>query len=312
MPYKLPLLRLLSDGQPRRVDDLIAALSLAPEALAPALADLLALGAPIEACGGVIRLVEPIELVDGEAVSARLPESVTLAVIDRAESTSSLVADLAREGAARGTAVACEIQTAGRGRRGSPWLAPIGGSLAFSLLWRFERAEQLSGLSLAIGVACARAFESVGAHGIGLKWPNDVLHEGRKLAGILVEIASGTDAAVVIGVGVNVRGAERLADRLPYPVADLAIAGASGGRNDALVALLTQLADTCEAFDREGFAAFRDEWERRHAWRDRPVRLAGNDNATEGTALGVADDGALLVRTGSGVERVVAGEVSLR
>jgi BirA family biotin operon repressor/biotin-[acetyl-CoA-carboxylase] ligase len=313
MPYQIALLRLLADGQPHTADAAIAAAHLAPEELAPALADLLGLGIAVDARGGMIRFVEPIELLDADAVNARLPLGLTLAVLDRCASTNALLADLARDGAASGTAIACEIQTAGRGRRGAAWLAPVGASLAFSLLWRFEaRATELAGLSLAVGVGCGRALDRLGARGIGFKWPNDVLHEGRKLCGILVEVAFASDAAAVIGVGINVRASERFADRLPYPIADLAMAGVTAGRNAILAELLTALAEACAAFDREGFAAFRDEWTRRHAHHDRTVRIIGNNGAVEGRALGVAEDGALLVATRGGVERFLSGEVSVR
>lgn len=314
MPYKLPILRLLSDGEPHAADEVIAAGKLAPEELAPALADLLGLGVALDARGGSVRLLEPIELLDREVLDARLPPGVRLALVDRCDSTSSLVADLAREGAPSGTAVVCEIQSAGRGRRGAPWLAPVGASLAFSLLWRFagSEARNLAGLSLAAGVACARAFARVGATGIALKWPNDVLWDGRKLCGILIEIASTADAAAVIGVGVNVSGAQRLAEKLPYPVADLRMAGAAAGRNAILAELLAALADACSRFDREGFGPFREEWQRQHAHRDQPVRLLNGESVQEGTAIGIDEEGALLVATARGVERFVSGEVSLR
>jgi BirA family biotin operon repressor/biotin-[acetyl-CoA-carboxylase] ligase len=313
MPYKLPILRLLSDGQAHSADELIAAGKLAPAELAPALADLLGLGVALEARGGSVRITEPIELLDGDAVAARLPPEVRLAIVERCESTNSVVTELAREGGASGTAVACEIQTAGRGRRGAPWLAPFGTSLAFSLLWRFgAEAKSLGGLSLAVGVACSRAFERLGASGIGLKWPNDVLWEGRKLCGILIEIASTDDVAAVIGIGVNVRGADRLSEHLPYSVADLHMAGVTESRNAILAEMLAAVAAACARFDRSGFGGFRDDWERRHAHRGQRVRLLNGDGACEGTALGVDDDGALLVATDRGTERFLAGEVSLR
>jgi BirA family biotin operon repressor/biotin-[acetyl-CoA-carboxylase] ligase len=313
MPYKLPILRLLSDGRPHSADEVIAAGGLAPAELAPALADLLGLGVGLDAHGGFVQLTTPIELLERDTIAARLPPEIRLAVVDRCESTNSLVADLARDGAPSGTAVACELQTAGRGRRGAPWLAPFGTSLAFSLLWRFPaEARSLGGLSLAVGVACSRAFERLGASGIGLKWPNDVLWEGRKVCGILIEIVSANDAAAVIGIGVNVCGADRLSEKLPYPVADLQSAGVSGGRNAVLGEMLAALGDACARFDRSGFGAFRGEWERRHAHAGQRVRLLNGESEWQGTALGVDDDGALLVTTERGLERFMSGEVSLR
>jgi BirA family biotin operon repressor/biotin-[acetyl-CoA-carboxylase] ligase len=235
-------------------------------------------------------------------------------VIDECASTSGLVADRAAAGAPSGTVLICELQRAGRGRRGASWYSGLGTSLTLSVLWRFAGAAAgLSGLSLAVGVACARALDALGANGVGLKWPNDIVRGDGKLGGILVEVqgdASG-GAAVVIGVGINVRlpgAAWRAIDR---PVADLADLVVS--RNALATRVLAEIAGAATAFERAGFAAFRDEWLRRHAWQGRQVRVfAPRERTVDGVAAGVADDGALIVDTPLGRERFHAAEVSLK
>ncbi|MEK7738086.1 MAG: biotin--[acetyl-CoA-carboxylase] ligase, partial [Pseudomonadota bacterium] len=108
-------------------------------------------------------------------------------ILAECDSTNSRLLSLAETGAAAGSVLATERQTGGRGRRGRSWLSASGDSLTFSLLWRFQPNRSLSGLSLAVGVAVARALEALGVRGITLKWPNDVLLNGRKLAGVLIE-----------------------------------------------------------------------------------------------------------------------------
>lgn len=262
----------------------------------------------------------PDDLLDEAALAsraARLPTPLSVEVLDECPSTSSVLLERAATGAAHGSVVACEHQSAGRGRRGNPWLSARGGSLAFSLLWRFQgRPAALAGLSLAVAVLVARALEREGAAGVRLKWPNDLLHGDGKLGGILVEVsadAAGASAAV-IGVGLNVRLDAEARARIGQPVADLAqCAAALPSRTELLAALLESLAEGLGRFAREGFAPFREEWQRRHAWQGRRVALTSSGRrVVEGEALGVAEDGALVLRSPGGVERFHSGELSLR
>jgi biotin-[acetyl-CoA-carboxylase] ligase BirA-like protein len=124
-------------------------------------------------------------------------------VLDSCDSTNAVLLARAEAGAPSGTVVIANEQTAGRGRRGRSWFASRGDSLTFSLLWRFAPGTAPAGLSLAVGLAVAQALEKVGAGGTALKWPNDILKDGRKLGGILVELLPGAPHAAVIGIGIN-------------------------------------------------------------------------------------------------------------
>ena len=216
-----------------------------------------------------------------------------------------------------GSVIAAEWQTEGRGRRGRVWHATPGASLTFSLLWRFQQgAAALSGLSLAVGVAVARTLARLGVEGVGLKWPNDVMWHGCKLAGMLIEMqgeVTGPSAAV-IGLGMNCRLPDALRDRIDQPVTDLAqIAGAAIDRNRLLAMLLIDLDRVLENFARAGFAPLRAEWQAQHVYQGRPVRLTLPDaGIIDGVASGVDEDGALLLETAGGVRRIHSGEVSLR
>jgi len=252
-------------------------------------------------------------------LAARAP-ALSVEVIYECGSTNTVLAErLAAHAVPSGTVIACEHQTAGRGRRGRTWVSEGGGSLAFSLLWRFGRRNgpaALSGLSLSVAVAVAQSLEQMGFAGIALKWPNDLLHDGAKLGGILVEVSAPGNA--IIGIGLNVQLPPDFAATLGRPVTDLA-AMTEGrfvlpDRTTLLVGVLSELAAAMERHDREGFAAFRAAWQSRHAHQGQRVSMLRDDRsiAAEGVATGVAEDGALLLRTASGVERIHSGEVSLR
>lgn len=237
------------------------------------------------------------------------------------ESTSSLLLERASHGAPAGSVIVADRQRAGRGRRGRSWLSSPQSSLTFSLLWRFDGSvERLAGLSLAVGVAVARALEACGAAGVSLKWPNDILFSdaGRdaKLGGILVELqADRRSMLVVIGVGLNLQlPAGEAAAPFAYPVASLAQALAPlPDRHDLLAQLLIELATMLDVFSGAGFAALRDDWQARNAWQDRPVRLLHDGLVEkEGLCRGADADGALLIQTASGVERCLSGDLSLR
>jgi len=237
--------------------------------------------------------------------------------LDECDSTSSELLRRADAGAPSGSVVIADRQFAGRGRRGRQWSSAVGGSLTFSVLWRSQRGlAGLGGLSLAVGVALVRALTRLGASGVRLKWPNDVLLNQScghaKLAGILIELAGGRrEAQVCIGIGLNlitpsgefaqpVAGLDQTLTQMPE-------------RHDLLAAILLALHEVLEEFSLTGFAGLLEEWQACHAWQGKTVRLLEDGLAERsGTCCGVAVDGALLLETASGIERILAGDVSLR
>ena len=259
-------------------------------------------------------------LIDLALLKARLAEQAGRFDVDalaECDSTNSELARRADRGAPAGTVVVADRQSAGRGRRGRSWLSEADSGLTFSVLWRFNGSPaRLSGLSLAIGLALARALESLGAQGIALKWPNDVLlaqgGEYAKLAGILVELSSdrrGTQA--IIGIGLNL-----LPPTVELPQAAAGLSQAcrqAPERHAVLAAILRELADTLEIFAAHGFAGLKAEWQARHAWQNQAVQIIGEERVQfTGTCLGADDEGALLLATANGVERIYSGDLSLR
>ena len=206
-----------------------------------------------------------------------------------------------------------ERQSAGRGRAGRSWLSAEGGSLTFSLAWKFDAPlHALAGLPLAVGVALAETLAALGVT-VQLKWPNDLLKDGAKLAGVLIE-TQGAGAAVwaVIGVGLNLALPDELEARIGRAAASAPWL-ARMDRDALMAALLAQLAASLREFEQSGFAAFSARWNRLHAWQGCPVAVIDRGRTIhEGVAAGVDDSGALLLDGVSGRIAVHAGDVSLR
>ncbi|ENO91751.1 MULTISPECIES: biotin--[acetyl-CoA-carboxylase] ligase [unclassified Thauera] len=208
-------------------------------------------------------------------------------------------------------------QSAGRGRRGRQWLSWDDGSLTFSALWRFAPGAPVpAGLSLVAGLALARALEELGAQGVQLKWPNDVLIHGDKLAGILVELlpGRGRTPAAVIGIGINLQLPADAQVPEQRGVTDLAHAldTAPPTRATVLAAVLAELRSLLDTYAAAGFVALRDAWQQRNAFADLPVCISGEAETLQGICRGVDEDGALLLETAVGMRRVLVGDVSLR
>lgn len=212
-------------------------------------------------------------------------------------------------------AITAEMQSSGRGRRGRRWVSPYGQNIYFSLALRVDQgARQLDGLSLVVGLAVVRALESQGVVGAGLKWPNDVLVSGKKVAGILLELAG--DLAdvchVIIGVGINVN----MCRAIEAIDQDWTSVSNQVGRNvdrNILLGLLQQHLDIYLAkFSASGFVGLRAEWDACHLWRGRTVTLTSGDRVVTGLALGVNQVGALCLQVGAEVREFSGGELSLR
>jgi len=237
-----------------------------------------------------------------EAVSPELPD-FTVEILPEIDSTNTELMRRARAGHFEPVLLVAETQTAGRGRLGRQWHSAVGDSLTFSLGLPLAPADW-SGLSLAVGVSVAESLHPA----IGLKWPNDLWWQERKLGGILIETASiGGQRYAVIGIGINI--APRPADGLRTPPAWLQAIEPGLDAPQALGRLAAPLVRTVQAFEPAGFAPFQARFAARDVLRGRAVTLS---DGTEGTAQGVGENGALLVRTAQELQAVTSAEVSVR
>jgi BirA family transcriptional regulator, biotin operon repressor / biotin---[acetyl-CoA-carboxylase] ligase len=231
-------------------------------------------------------------------------------------STSDRAKELADDGAGHGEVVIAETQTAGRGRRGRTWLSPPRRNLYFSVVLRPELPpSRAAEFTLVASLAICDAVRQAGVPAAGIKWPNDVLAGGRKLAGILTELAAEPDRVhwVVIGVGVNVNARR---EDFPPELQDQATSvllerGEPAPRALFAAACLTALEGWVDVHAEQGFAPIRAAWRERSVTLGREVRVVADGRDVVGTAVDIDDQGALLVRTEAGTERILAGDVQL-
>ncbi len=267
------------------------------------------------------QLATPLELLDKGAIVAaiqpqyrdQLPE---LHILSSVDSTNRYALDQVMKGSATGLAVLAEHQTAGRGRRGRNWVSPFGRNLYLSLVWKFELdARHLSGLSLAIAVAILRALVKLDIEGVGLKWPNDVLWQEKKLGGVLLEMRGEANGPwlIVIGIGMNVNMEAVDANAIDQPWVDLqTIQGRHIDRNLLAGVLLDELIQAVSSFQQSGLASFLSEWREHDICLNCPVALHFPNRVQQGIARGIDADGALLLETDGIITPYHAGEVSLR
>jgi BirA family biotin operon repressor/biotin-[acetyl-CoA-carboxylase] ligase len=318
-PRMLELLKLLQDGRFHSGEALGAQLGISRSAIWKQLQGLEAeLGVEVfKVPGRGYRLSSPMILLNAERISqGALGSGWPVAVEPSVDSTNAEIFRRLEAGERAPFVLLAERQTAGRGRRGRVWASPFAENLYCSVVLRVDGGmSQVEALSLTVGLAVAKTLQSLGLNGVQLKWPNDVLVDGRKISGILLELAG--DPAdvchVVIGIGINVNMANDAPGAIDQPWASVRqCMGRMLDRNDLAAELLLQLRDCLSMHWQHGFADLREEWEALHAWRGRSVVLTAGNNATLGVVLGVDERGAVRLSV-DGVDRAFSGgELSLR
>ena len=318
------LLALLADGRLHSGQELASQLQVTRAAIWKQVRQLRGQGLPVAAVAGRgYQLPWPLELLDPARILRALPEArrhalASLDVLWRTASTSDVLRDPSLDINRQPRVVLAESQSAGRGRRGRAWLSPPGLNICLSLATRFDcGAVALAGLSLAVGVMLMRALDDARCHGAGLKWPNDILANQAKLAGVLVEIDGeySGPCRVVIGVGLNLRMPDALCRHADQPVTDLArlVAGRLPSRNALAAAMISRLLEGLAQFREHGFAAFADDYRKHDLLRGKPLRIISQQTEWYGQGAGVDARGALRVRTEAGqLVSVDSSDVSVR
>ena len=261
--------------------------------------------------GAIPLLADSIPPLDAHALAAALPARLRarLHVREAVASTQQVLLDDAAGWPDR-SIVVTDRQSAGRGRRGRGWQSPPGASLALSMLARHgQGARWAPGVSLALGVAAAEALHRVGSTVVRLKWPNDLVADGRKLGGILVETCSG---GVVAGVGINLALPAAVHEAIGQPCTDLAELGVDAMREALAAALIVAWDEAFDAFLAHGLAPFLPRWQALDALAHRPVRVLSGEQAIEGIACGIDAQGRLLVETDGRRQAFSSAEVSVR
>lgn len=335
MERSFQLIRLLADGELHSGEQLAAGLGLSRAAVWKNLRGAAErFGVEVQAeRGRGYRLAAPVELLSRECILAELSAAAGvvpagLAVHDSIDSTNAALVRAAGEGAPSGSVCLAELQSAGRGRRGRDWVSPLGGGLAMSILWRYPMAASgLGALSLAVGAALAETLqgwaleqgEAAGermADGLSLKWPNDLLWQGRKFAGILIEISGEAQGPtrLVLGLGLNLRLPAAAAELIDQPCVDLdTILGEMPPRNRLVARLIDALFGVLASYEEDAVTDWIDRWRRFDRLQGREIELLLGEQRILGRHAGIGEEGALLVDVADeGVRAFHAGEVSLR
>lgn len=323
MNTRLEILRLLADGKLHSGADIGRKLGISRAAVNKGVKGLAANGLVVRAVAGLgYRLEAALVPLDRRRILRLLEGSaaptVRIEVLECVDSTNRyLLARALLETDPSAMVCLAEVQPQGRGRRGKFWAATPYENLMMSVAWRFNAGPSMvSGLSLAAGVAVARALEAYGVSDVGLKWPNDIFWRDRKLAGLLVDVhgeASGP-CTVVLGVGINCHISAGDAGAIGQPWVDLStITRATPDRNRLAAILIQHVHDMFTTFAASGLAAYRQEWNRRHIHDKRQVRVLRDRSTFEGVIDGIDEHGALRLRAADGQVRLFhSGEVTLR
>tara|TARA_B100000809_G_scaffold167785_1_gene165139 strand:+ start:1427 stop:2410 length:984 start_codon:yes stop_codon:yes gene_type:complete len=318
------LILCLSDGEFHSGADIGLVLGVSRAAVWKQVQKLDALGLSVESVKGRgYRIEGGLDLLDKLLIDTAMNQVARscvhrIDILHSVESTNSYVMEQSADNG--GNVCLAEQQTAGRGRRGRTWVSPYGKNLYLSCSWVFENgAAVLEGLSLAVGVALVRALEACNLSGVVLKWPNDLLWCGRKVAGVLLEVSGDATGRcqLVVGIGLNVSMSLRDADKITQPWVDLnEIALANDvplpSRSNIAAEVLNQLLPLLRDYSEDGFSAWRDDWMSLDAYRGREVRLTSGVKDEVGVASGVDSGGALLLERAGKIKKFSGGELSLR
>lgn len=314
-PLREALLRLLADGQFHSGEQLGEELHVSRAAVSKHVQALKQLGLDIYSVSGKgYRLAVPLQLLDPVRLTRELAPA-RVEVVPVIGSTNQRWLESVEQ-LSKGDLCLAECQTSGRGRRGRSWVSPFGGQLVMSMYWRLEQGMAAAmGLSLVVGIAVVEALEAAGFAGVALKWPNDLYLNGRKLAGILVEMSgtAGGPCHLVIGMGLNLTLPATEQDKITQPWAELAELGDITDRNALVIELAVALQNALIHFEQEGIAGFRERWNRLDYFNGKPVRILMGEQQVPGIARGIDEQGALLLELENGdIKRYLGGEISLR
>ena len=318
-PPAKELLRQLAAGNAVSGEALATHLGVTRAAVWKQIDALRAMGLPIEARSRAgYRMPWPLQLLDVASIASALEAApaAPIHVYWEVDSTQNELERLLPD-APDLTVVLAERQTLGRGRRGHGWLSPPGLGITLSCLKSFAGGPAgLSGLSVAMGVCVVRALASLGVPGLQLKWPNDVVADQGKLAGILIEVSGEYDgpSTVRVGVGLNVRSAPGVHGTLDQPVADLATlcGGTPPERNVLAARVIEHLRIGLLRFEQEGLAPFAQDFAHMDWLAGKPLTVRGPDGPHPATGRGIDAQGALRVEIDGRITSVHSDKVSVR
>lgn len=322
-----PIIRVLADGQFHSGSELGEILGVSRAAIWKSIKKFEALGIEVHSVRGKgYRIVDPVILLDNKSIRAAMPVELSdalhwLEILDTIDSTNSHTMRSLQNGtltpiADKYTAHLAEQQTSGKGRRGRQWISPFGHNICMTLVRQIDTGTMgTEGISLVVGLAIIRALKQQGLTGLGIKWPNDVIVDGKKLAGILLEITGDISGVcqLLIGVGINIKCSSEMMKSVEQPWTDLfEMTEEIVDRNVLVGRVISHIMLALEDFQSSGLSSFNEEWRKYDVMIDKRVELKTSGESQFGIARGISDTGALLLETKQGMQVVNGGEVSLR
>ncbi len=322
MHNRTKLLRLISDGDIYSGEELGNALGVSRTAIWKTINLLGHFGLKIIAVKGKgYQLSRPIEFLDKDAMlsvigSPALEILNRLEIFEEIDSTNQYFLENPNISDKHANVALAEYQAQGRGRRGKSWVSPIGSGISLSICWHFEQpVESLTCLSLAVGSTVIKVLEKTGFKDIGLKWPNDIFFQGKKLGGLLIEMRGETAGPcdVVIGLGLNVAFPIGFEGNIEQAWTDLvSIKGSIPSRNHLAAELSAELILLLDGYAQANIEDIIDEWRQYDCMRGKQVTLILSDRKIHGLVMGIDADGALLMSVDDDIQKYNAGEISVQ
>ena len=322
-----PIIKILADGRFHSGSELGEELNVSRAAIWKNIKKCEGLGIEVHSVRGKgYRIANPVFLLDSGDIYAAMPNGLNkviqhLEILDTIDSTNGYAMRQLQDGSltledGKYSIYLAEQQTNGKGRWGRKWISPFAQNICLTMVRQVDTGTMgTEGISLVVGLAINRALRQQGIIGLGVKWPNDVMLEGKKLAGILLEITGDISGMcqLLIGVGINIRCRSESMDEVDQPWADLQqTAGHNIDRNFLVSAVISHIMLALEEFESYGLGNFTAEWQEYDVMQDRSVELKTSGVSRYGIARGISDSGALLLETEDGIQTVNGGEVSLR
>lgn len=265
------------------------------------------------------QLNEPLILLDAEKIRTLLGKiPLNIEVLEKVDSTNQYLKQ-SQTPIEEVQVCLAEIQTKGRGRLNRSWYSPFGKNIYFSMRYPFQKdLSELSGLSLVVALSVAHTLDTIreSPEKIKLKWPNDVMVQGEKMAGILIEIQAESNgfSQVVIGIGINVNETDANQNNITQPWSSLKkLTGIDYDRNGICAELISQLLSYLQRFSASGFSDFNAEWQERDLLFGKPVELTSGNQAYSGIGQGIDAQGHLVLKMADGsLKGFSSGDTSLK
>lgn len=315
------IISLLADGKSRSGQEIGDLLNITRSAVWKIMHKLSELGIPVERNQGKgYRFTRPVQMLNKDLIWTKLSAETQrlipqIELVDCVESTNNSLLSQIKDGKPSGSLLLCEHQTAGRGRLGRTWHSPYAANVYLALYWGFKKdTAELSGLSQTISMAILNALSKHNVPNLSLKWPNDVCHDGKKLASVFIDMVAESHSRTdtVIGVAVNLSMPETQHE-IDQPWTDIQkITQQFPDRNQITASLIDAIYSALVEFDQKGFTPFVARWAQHDGLINKTIMASNAHHKIAGVAKGLGSMGELLIETSEGLISFLNGSVKLR